>query len=230
MKTREQYQILAPLFCYPDENYKSDVKKTEAFIRERYPQLEKEFRPFFDWVENTPIDEVEEVFSKTFHIQAICFLDLGYVLFAEDYKRGEFLVQMKRELAEANVDTGNELADNLPNVLRWMSVMENDQFLEEFSLRVLKHALGKMLEEFDLARMELKDKVRKKKQKVILLEDLSNKNIYQYAIQGLLNLVKVDYPENKFNDPKIVPTLGGNFIKDCSSGSCSSTHQTQKTV
>lgn len=230
MKTREQYQILAPLFCYPDENYKSDVKKTEAFIRERYPQLEKEFRPFFDWVENTPIDEVEEVFSKTFHIQAICFLDLGYVLFAEDYKRGEFLVQMKRELAEANVDPGNELADNLPNVLRWMSVMENDQFLEEFSLRVLKHALGKMLEEFDLARMELKDKVRKKKQKVILLEDLSNKNIYQYAIQGLLNLVEVDYPENKFNDPKIVPTLGGNFIKDCSSGSCSSTHQTQKTV
>jgi hypothetical protein len=45
---------------------------------------------------------------------------LGYVLFAEDYKRGDFLVKVKNEQRKVNNDCGEELADNLPNILTLM--------------------------------------------------------------------------------------------------------------
>ena len=228
MKNRDQYNKLANLFRYPDESYKQNVAECAKMLKENYHEAYAEILPFLQFVETKDLYEIEEVFGKTFHIQAICFLDLGYVLFAEDYKRGEFLVKMKDEQRRANNECGDELADNLPNVLTLMAIMKDEEFLEEFAVRIVEPALSKMLAEFDTARMELKDKVRKKKQKVILMEDMQNKNIFQYAIQSLLYVVKEDFKSIVYNDPEIVPTLGGNFLKSCSTG-CSTTPQPVKT-
>lgn len=228
MKNRDQYNKLANLFRYPDESYKQNVAECAKMLKENYHEAYAEILPFLQFVETKDLYEIEEVFGKTFHIQAICFLDLGYVLFAEDYKRGEFLVKMKDEQRRANNECGDELADNLPNVLTLMAIMKDEEFLEEFAVRIVEPALSKMLAEFDTARMELKDKVRKKKQKVILMEDMENKNIFQYAIQSLLYVVKEDFKSIVYNDPEIVPTLGGNFLKSCSTG-CSTTPQPVKT-
>ena len=228
MKSRDQYKLIADLFRYPDESYKQNVARCGKMLKQYYHEAYAEILPFIQFVEAKDLYEIEEVFGKTFHIQAICFLDLGYVLFAEDYKRGEFLVKMKDEQRRANNDCGDELADNLPNVLTLMTLMEDQEFLEEFAVRIMEPALSKMLAEFDTARMELKDKVRKKKQKVILMEDMENKNIFQYAIQSLLYVVKEDFKSIVYNDPEIVPTLGGNFLKSCSTG-CSTTPQPVKT-
>jgi nitrate reductase assembly molybdenum cofactor insertion protein NarJ len=228
MKNRDQYNKLANLFRYPDESYKQNVAECAKMLKENYHEAYAEILPFLQFVETKDLYEIEEVFGKTFHIQAICFLDLGYVLFAEDYKRGEFLVKMKDEQRRANNDCGDELADNLPNVLTLMAIMKDEEFLEEFAVRIVEPALSKMLAEFDTARMELKDKVRKKKQKVILMEDMQNKNIFQYAIQSLLYVVKEDFKSIVYNDPEIVPTLGGNFLKSCNTG-CSTTPQPVKT-
>lgn len=228
MKTRNHYNHLANIFRYPDEDYAANVKACAEVLKKEYPDAYAEARPFFSFVEQNDLYTVEEVFGKTFHIQAICFLDLGYVLFAEDYKRGEFLVKMKDEQRQANNDCGLELADNLPNVLTLMPKMKDQIFLSEFAVRIMEPALEKMLAEFDQARMDLKDKVRKKKQKVILMEDMQNKNIYQYAIQALLQVVKSDFRNIKYNDPVIVPTLGGNFLHSCGTG-CGTTQQQVKT-
>lgn len=223
MIKRNQYNILANLFRYPDADYKKNVATCKELLCNEYPEAYSIGLPFFEFIEKADVYEIEEVFGKTFHIQAICYLDLGYVLFAEDYKRGEFLVKMKNEQRNAQNDCGEELADNLPNVLTLMAKMEDEEFLEEFAIRILDKALIKMLAEFDSARMELKDKVRKKKQKVILLEDLENKNVYQYAIQSLLTVVNEDFKNIEFNDVEIVPTLGGDFLNSCNSGCAIST-------
>ena len=218
MENRNHYNLLADIFRYPDENYKLNAKKCEDMLLANYPQIYLEAMPFFKFIKEEHLFKIEEVFSMTFHIQAICFLDLGYVLFAEDYKRGEFLVKIKDEQRLVANDCGNELADNLPNVLTLMTKMKDLDFLEEFASRIMKPALGKMLEEFDLARIELKNKVRMKKQKVLLVPNLENRNIYQYAIQGLLSVVNEDFKSMVYNDPKIIPSLCGDFIKNCSTG------------
>lgn len=186
------YNILADLFRYPDENYKESIEKCEELMKNSYPSAYEMARLFFDYVKSKTLYEIEELFGKTFHIQAICYLDLGYVLFAEDYKRGEFLVQMKAEQEKVNNDCGIELADNLPNVLTLMPLLEDD-FREEFAKSVLSLALQKMVEEFDSARIRIKDKVRMKKQMVIIQQDLENANIYALALQALLIIVKTDF-------------------------------------
>jgi len=216
MEVREQYRVLADLFRYPGESYISDVNACADTLKGDYPEAYKKLAPFIDWINTHDIYEIEELFGKTFHIQAICYLDMGYVLFAEDYKRGEFLVQMKREQANANVDCGDELADNLPNVMKLMSVMTDEEFLKEFSVRVVTVALGKMIKEFDDSRVALKDKVRKKKQKVVIMPDLENRNIYQHALEAMLSVVESDFQE-KNNDPIIVPTLGVDAL-NCGGG------------
>lgn len=218
MKNNDHYNIVANIFRYPDESYKKDVQACSEMLNKYYPDAYQVMLPFTEFVKDLELNEIEEVFAKTFHIQAICFLDLGYVLFAEDYKRGEFLVRMKDEQRRAKNDCGTELADNLPNVLTLMALIEDKEFLGEFAVRVVKPALGKMLAEFVQARMELKDQVRRKKQKVVIMEDMQNKSIYQYAIQALLEVVREDFKEIQFNDPIIKPTIGGNFLKSCSTG------------
>ena len=223
---RNQYNVLAELFRYPSEGYVARVNTCADYLKVYYPEAFAELKPFLEFVNEHTLHEIEEVFGKTFHIQAICYLDLGYVLFAEDYKRGEFLVQMKNEQRKANNDCGEELADNLPNVMSLMAIMKDEEFLEEFAVRVIKPALDKMLTEFDEARIALKDKVRKKKQKVILLEDMQNKNIYQYALQSIYSVVNADFKNVNYNDPVIIPTLGGDVLS-CNTG-CSTVQQPVK--
>ena len=216
MKSRNQYKVLANLFRYPGADYAERVNACADYLQEHYPAASTSLRPFVDWVNNHSAFEVEELFGKTFHIQAICYLDLGYVLFAEDYKRGEFLVQMKIEQEKAGVDCGEELADNLPNVMELMSVMEDETFLEEFAVRIVKPSLEKMTQEFDEARIALKDKVRKKKQKVVIMQGLENRNIYQYALEAMQLVVESDFQKDN-KDPEIVPTLGVDAL-NCDSG------------
>lgn len=189
------------------------------YLLTHYPDAAVKMVPFIDYVNGHSDHEIEEVFGKTFHIQAVCFLDIGYVLFAEDYKRGEFLVQMKKEQEKVGNDCGEELADNLPNVLTLFPLLENQDFLEEFAARILKPAIAKMLQEFEESRMKLKDKVRRKKQKVVIMEDLQQKNIYQFALEALSSVVHADFNHVKYNDPVIVPTLGGQ-IGTVLSGNC----------
>ena len=224
MKNRNHYNIIANLFRYPNETYKRDVDACVLILKDNYLGAYSEILPFHQYIQTKDLYEIEEAFAKTFHIQAICFLDLGYVLFAEDYKRGDFLVKVKNEQRNVNNDCGDELADNLPNILTLMALLKDEEFLVEFAVRIVKPALEKMLAEFDSARMELRDKVRLKKHKVLLQQDMENKNIFQYALQALYSVIKKDFVDIEYDDPEFMPLIGGNFLKSCNTG-CSTTSQ-----
>ncbi|MCB0477859.1 MAG: hypothetical protein R2799_04465 [Crocinitomicaceae bacterium] len=225
MKEKIQYSQLANLFRYPKEDYLTRVNDCANMLKEKYPEAYKELLPFVDVVNQKELFEIEEIFGRTFHIQAICYLDIGYVLFAEDYKRGEFLVNMKEEQRKANNDCGEELADNLPNVLKLMSILEDQEFLEELSSRIIAPALEKMLEEFDVSRMQLKTKIMKKKQKVIIQENLENKNIFQHAIAATLLVIQKDFKVEKYEGREVKPDVLSSFLPNCST--CS-VHEDEK--
>ena len=195
-----QYKILSELFKYPSAQLTGKVSRCLEILRDRYPDTLNTFEKFANWVMSTPLYEMEEVFTKTFHIQAICYLDLGFVLFGEDYKRGEFLVNMKREQQNANNECGEELPDNLVNVLTLMPKIKDGSFRNELAVRIVIPALQKMLEEFQAARMELKNRILKKKHRALLQEDQRNGNVYQYAIKTLLKVFEADFHEIHFEE------------------------------
>jgi nitrate reductase assembly molybdenum cofactor insertion protein NarJ len=216
-----QYNILAELFKYPSAQLPQKIKECEEMLDKQYPDVLKVFRSFSNWVNTTPVYEREEVFTKTFHIQAICYLDLGYVIFGEDYKRGEFLVNMKSEQAKVGNDCGIELPDNLANVLTLMPKLKDDTVRNELAVMVLKPALQKMLDEFKTARMELKTKVLRKKHKAILQEGQLHGNIYQHALTTLLEVINEDFKNIHYEQPEGKQNSQTTGFEAAACGSCS---------
>ncbi len=227
---KDQYTTLSQLFSYPQEGYKENVEACMHYLNNHYPDAASSLKRFHDFVVGKTLFEIEEVYGITFHIQAICYLDIGYVLFGEDYSRGEFLLNMKKEQAKINHDCGEELADNLPHVLQLMAISEEDDFIQELAVKAVIPAVEKMLEEFRASRMELKQKIIKKKQKAVIMEDVVDGNIYQNAIQALLKVLHADFKDSQYDQPK--PSLAtpiGLAASSCGGG-CSFINKTDKTV
>lgn len=218
MINTSHYRLLSALFQYPVTGYQNRVQRCMQHLQKYYPEAADEMNRFVDYTTSESIDKVEELFNKTFHIQAICFLDIGYVLFGEDYKRGEFLVHMKQEQAKVGHDCGEELPDNLANVLTLLTKTEDEEFLNELAVRVLLPALNKMLEEFDAARLEMKDRILKKKHKVLIQEDIQNRNIYNHALKALVLVLEKDFAGINYEPTQVRPEIGGvNFLANCDS-------------
>lgn len=221
MKNLNHYNLLAELFLYPTEQTPLKVKEIQKFLNVNYPEAGKEFERFSNFIANTSLYDIEERFQKTFHIQAICFLDLGYVVFGEDYKRGEFLVNMKSEQEKHNNDCENELADNLPYVLKLLPIHKDENFVNELVVMVIIPALEKMLSEFDMKKTQIREKVMNKKQKVIIMKGIQDGNIYKNAISSLIKVFKKDFEEVNFDkEVEIIPAYAKAFLhSDC--GDCS---------
>src|SRR5690606_8589547 len=126
----------AQLFEYPKEGYKENAISCMNLLKTNYPSAAESLQRFVDIIENKSIEEIEEIYGITFHIQSICYLYLGYDLFGEDYTRGEFLVNMKKEQAKIGHDCGTKLADNLPNVLKLLSISKDTVFINELVVRM----------------------------------------------------------------------------------------------
>ncbi len=217
---------------YPKEGYIENVQNCMLFLDKNYPEAASAFKRFSNFMASKSLFEIEEIFGITFHIQAICFLDVGYVLFGEEYSRGEFLRNMKVEQAKINHDCGEELADNLPHVLQFLAISNDDEFVQELSVRAVIPAVEKMLAEFNTDRLRLKLKSIKRKQKVVIMEDIVDGNIYQNAIQALLIVLKKDFEGIVYEEAKPAMEVDVKGFENAACGSSCSfvTDNTTKNV
>jgi nitrate reductase assembly molybdenum cofactor insertion protein NarJ len=155
------YELLADLFWYPDLAYVDRVKPVHEFLAANHPDAAGEMDAFVDLFPFGALREMEELFTRSFDVQSVTTLDVGYVLFGEDYKRGELLANLNREHNEAGVDCRNELADHLPNLLRLLAIIGNEpdkaELVEELVVEILAPALRQMIAEFDPERLREKD-------------------------------------------------------------------------
>jgi nitrate reductase assembly molybdenum cofactor insertion protein NarJ len=231
MKNLEHYHLLAELFKYPDKDIITTVAKIQDFLNKNYPDAGAEFKRFSEFIANSTYAQVEEIFQKTFHIQAICFLDIGYVIFAEDYKRGEFLVNMKAEQDKYNNNCDGELADNLPYVLRLLPMHKDEAFVNELVVMALIPALEKMLSEFSDQKTQIREKVMNKKQKVVIMEGIKDGNIYKNALSALIKVFKTDFEDVVFDkEVEIIPAYAKAFLhSDCGDG-CTATVPTPEEI
>lgn len=224
MMHKKTYIALAKLFMYPQKGYQNNVRQTTQLLEAHYPDAAVVFKRFANVVLKKSPEQIEEIFGVTFHIQAICYLDIGYVLFGEDYSRGSFLVNMKREQEKIGHDCGEELADNLPHVIMLLTKSQDSEFVHELTTNILIPAVAKMLKEFEVGKMALRQKVIKKKEKAIIMENVAEGNIYQNAIQTLLRVLHTDYPlEQHENELEFDATPVG--LANICRGGCSFTNK-----
>lgn len=203
------YADLADLFVYPDPNLGQKTKKLQAHLDKHYPEAGKILAVFTDYVQKTGQHELQEIFLRSFDVQAITTLDIGYVLFGDDYKRGAVLVHMNREHEQVGNPCYNELADHLPNVLRLIPLLEDDDFRTELVDRLLAPALRKIVREFDPKKIEAKEKIYKKHHNTLIEESENYHTIYRLPMLALYAVIEADFTLTV----EIPPGPSSDFLK-----------------
>ncbi|HDO26490.1 MAG TPA: hypothetical protein ENH02_00080 [Bacteroidetes bacterium] len=186
MKNFNHYKILADVFRYPDEHFREYADRFLKMIGEELTHKASMLLKTVERQKELSLHRQQEYFMKTFDVQAVCYLDLGYVLFGEDYKRAQLLVNLQNEHKVAGVDCGSELGDHLPNVLMLLSKTTDRDFAEELGFIITTPAVRFMLTKFKNINNYYKELLE------ILLEflqrDFTGDGLAEYAV-----------PEQAFN-------------------------------
>lgn len=140
---------LGQVISYPTEMDRGVLDEVILEAEKDLPQLVESLKKFKEGQEGLSLAELQEIYTRTFDLKSLISLDIGYILFGEDYKRGEFLVQVQRLFNENNLEIGTELPDHLPNLLRLLVVMKDEEMKKEIIEKICLPALVKILSAFD---------------------------------------------------------------------------------
>ena len=187
------YSQLAGLFDFPAAGFAARGRALRDFLCERHPDAAAEVEQFLDAIPESTLD-LQELHTRTFDVQSLTTLDVGYVLFGDDYKRGELLSNLNREHAQAENDCRGELADHLPNVLRLIPRLQDGALLQELVRALLVPALMLMIREFDPERIERKNANYQKHYKTLIEPARgSESTIYSRALKAALCVLARDF-------------------------------------
>ncbi|MEX2427944.1 MAG: hypothetical protein WD577_06830 [Bacteroidales bacterium] len=177
MRDLTHYTILAEVFRYPaplKPDYPGELRRiTGEIISDPDPAVEE----YISHTTRKTIEEQQEYYISTFDVQALCYLDIGYVLYGEDYNRGVFLSHIKQEQENAGNDCGNELPDHLPNILTLLPMLSETSLAEEMIVSLMIPAIRKMIESFH-----------------------SDGNVYKGMLRVLLKIMELEFPDSQFEE------------------------------
>lgn len=191
------YALLAQVFEYPGEDFPEHVERACRALGEAYPAAAGPLREFADllpWgVADEPLREMEEIFTRSFDIQAITTLDVGYVLFGDEYKRGELLVNLSAEHRAAGLECGDELGDHLSNLLRLVAVTDDRAMLDDLVGLIIAPGLRRMVGEFNPARVEAKEKLYRKHHRTLIEKSTERSGMYGHALRAVYAVLQADF-------------------------------------
>jgi len=191
------YNLLAGVFTYPDEDFQRTVERVVGALQEVCPTAAGPLGEFHDLLpfhsQDDPLLVMQEIYTRSFDVQAITTLDLGYVVFGDDYKRGELLVNLSREHREAGNDCGEELGDHLPNLLRLIAVHPDREMMEELVQLIVAPALRQMVGQFAPDRLEQKEKLYRKHHRTVIETAPNRYAMYGLAFRSVYFLLQRDF-------------------------------------
>ncbi len=196
MKDLTHYSVIADIFNYPDEQYPQRVRAVQNQLTSRWPRAARELERFLELLPESNLVGMQELFIRSFDVQAVTTLDIGYVLFGDDYKRGELLSNLNREHVAAQVDCGHELADHLPNILRLLAKLNDTNLIGELAREIIAPAVNKMIEEFNVKRIKQKNASYEKHYKTLIespAADIEAATLYKFTLKSLLELLMADF-------------------------------------
>lgn len=139
------YEALADLLEYPNTAWCSLSKPGTGLVSDVSPEISDAFINFQTGVRTLSLSELQELYTRTFDLNPVCALDIGYHLFGENYKRGLFLANLRE--TEATFDLGQEhqLPDYLPVLLRLLTKLDDEELRGALIVDCMIPALEKML-------------------------------------------------------------------------------------
>jgi nitrate reductase assembly molybdenum cofactor insertion protein NarJ len=175
MKDLAHYKLLAEMFRYPIEDLKTFSGKWRDIIQVYDPELILKLDSFSVHINEKSLSFQQEYYISTFDVQALCFLDIGYALFGEDYKRGIFLVNIKKEQIKVSNDCGSELPDHLPNILTLLPKIQDADLAEELIYSMLIPAIHELIRKFS-----------------------DGNNLYKGLLEILVTIMETDFRDSNY--------------------------------
>jgi len=134
------------LLSYPDERVADRtvrcLAKVEAVNREASSPLER----FLAFIESNELARIEEAFTGTFDLQALCHPYVGYQLCGESQQRTMFMIKLRELYRQFEFAAGNELPDHLTEVLRFIGLISDTDCRNEIIQDGLLPALDKLIQ------------------------------------------------------------------------------------
>jgi nitrate reductase assembly molybdenum cofactor insertion protein NarJ len=194
MKHAAAYDRLAELVAHPAAGFDELVANTCDELRPHYPEAAAALEQFRALVPaGDPVAQAE-LHTRTFDVQAVTALDIGYVLFGEDYKRGALLANLSAEHKKAGTPCGLELGDHLTNVLRLLPKMGDDALKQEFVDVLFAPALREMLRDFEPARIAKKEELYKKHLKTLIEHAPDERRLaYRHVLEAIYEVLRADF-------------------------------------
>lgn len=203
------YHLIADVFDFPTAGFDRRVENVYLYIKDNYTELADELYHFVEYVKNTSITEQEEIYTRTFDVQAITTMDLGYVLFGDDYKRGELLSNLNREHTAVNNELNNQLPDHLPSILRLLPKIKDEELLHELTEEIIIPAIEKIISEFNQDRIIKKNEIYEKHYKTLIQTSEKFAVIYQHTFRTLLMILLKDFNIQQ----KSLPEKNSDFLR-----------------
>ncbi len=139
---------VATLFTYPGEDSQGSFTRRLAVCRElvdeRFPGRGKRLSTLAERSGKMSRGEIEEMFTRTFEINPVCALEVGWHVYGEEYARGALMVRLREELRQHGIPEITELPDHLTHVLQLLGRLE-PELADDLAGRYVLPALEKML-------------------------------------------------------------------------------------
>ncbi|MBT3189853.1 MAG: nitrate reductase [Anaerolineae bacterium] len=107
----------------------------------------KSFTDFLTKIESLSLSEQEELFTRTLDLSPLAAPYVGYQIWGESYKRGEFMAQLNHEMKVNQIDLEGELPDHLRPILQYLSISSSPlpELIEvlETSIKSMRNSLKK---------------------------------------------------------------------------------------
>jgi nitrate reductase delta subunit len=87
--------------------------------------VERHMRQFFDEVSDLSLGEWEELHTATLDLSPLFVPYVGHVTWGENYRRGEFMADMKGSMTRNGIDLGGELPDHIEPILRYLARVDD---------------------------------------------------------------------------------------------------------
>ncbi len=139
---------LAYALAYPVDGYDERLAEALAAVRRGAPEAAERLAAFCDAVRPLTPQQREELYTRTFDINPVCSLEIGWQLFGEEYHRGALLVRLRSELRRHGIEESTELPDHLTHVLPLLDRMSPAE-AQSFASCCVIPAVDKMLVAFE---------------------------------------------------------------------------------
>ncbi len=142
------YANLADLLDYPGADSRALIETCGEIVSGETPEIANAFTDFREGVLTLSLSDLQELYTRTFDLNPVCALEIGYHLFGENYKRGLFLANLRETESPFNLGQEHQLPDYLPVLLRLLTKLDDEELRGSLMSECLLPALSKMLKAF----------------------------------------------------------------------------------